>query len=287
MKTVLSLLLFCLTSISVFAQEEAYSRKGEAFVYWGYNRSTYTNSDIHFMGKGYDFTLYNVIAKDAPTPFNEVTSTYINPSLLSIPQFNFRGGYFINDHWAISLGWDHMKYVADDWQTVKMTGTISPIVSSPTIIVDPQYVGTSNNTNVVLNPDRFLHLEHTDGFNYAAVELDRYDRLWTAKKAKNLSLDWLVGAGVGAMIPRSDVHLFSVGANHYWNVSGYGASLKAGLRLDFSRRMFFQTDIKGGFSRLNAIPTTGQDGDYAQQSIWWGEFYGALGYKFGKIKKKK
>lgn len=281
-------LLVLTVKVSQAQEKESYSRKGEYFVYWGYNRSfSYSESDIRFRGIGYDFTLYKAVAADAPTPIQDI-GTYLNPGLLSIPQFNFRAGYFFNDHWCLSLGWDHMKYVVQDWQKVAISGHISPQVSDPAITVDPKYVGdfTKEANTVVLDPDHFLHLEHTDGFNYAALELDRYDRLWTAKN-KKLSLDWLAGMGAGAMVPRSDVHLFGVGANHFWNISGYGFSAKAGLRFDFSKRLFFQTDVKYGFSRLNNIPTTGRDTDYAQQSIWWGEFYGVLGYKFGRHRKNK
>jgi hypothetical protein len=33
---------------------------------------------------------------------------YINPVKMTIPQTNFRIGYFINDHYSIALGVDHM-----------------------------------------------------------------------------------------------------------------------------------------------------------------------------------
>ena len=34
-------------------------RKGAIFLYWGWNRAIYSNSDVHFRGNGYDFTLHN------------------------------------------------------------------------------------------------------------------------------------------------------------------------------------------------------------------------------------
>ncbi|MFM7666857.1 MAG: hypothetical protein ACKO7D_01555, partial [Bacteroidota bacterium] len=57
-----------------FLENESYSgkrkkpknsmAKGTGFVYWGYNRSAYTRSTIHFEGAGYDFSLKGVKAKD-------------------------------------------------------------------------------------------------------------------------------------------------------------------------------------------------------------------------------
>ena len=100
--------LLCISS-SLMAQNSP-NQKGPFFAFWGYNRSAYLNSDIKFVGPGYDFTLENVVAKDAPTPLKEINK-YINPALFSIPQFNFHVGYFIKDNLSVSIGWDHMKYV--------------------------------------------------------------------------------------------------------------------------------------------------------------------------------
>lgn len=265
--------------LSANAQKQPYSRKGEFYVLWGYNRSTYRNSDIHFYGKGYDFTLYNVVAKDKPSPFS--FETYFNPTEFSIPQYDLNAGWFFADHWAVSVGWDHMKYVMVNDQASTISGHISGTVSNPDIPVNPAYVGDYNKTPIVINSNDFLTFEHTDGFNYASVELDRYDRIWKAKNGIQ-GLDWLVGVGAGAIVPRSDVRLFTVGKNNAFNFAGWGTSVKAGLRFDMSRRLFLQADFKHGYTRLFDIHTTGRGSDHAKQSIWFTEGYVALGYKFGK-----
>lgn len=41
-------------------------RKGTWSFQWGYNRDSYTQSDISFHGPGYNFTLKDVVAKDKP-----------------------------------------------------------------------------------------------------------------------------------------------------------------------------------------------------------------------------
>jgi hypothetical protein len=280
----LILLLNSLIFNSLGQDKKPYSRKGEYYFFWGYNRSEYANSDITFKGPGYDFMLQNVTARDLPIPLS--AEEYLDITRLSIPQYNFRYGYFFNDHWAVSIGSDHMKYVMDNDQLSTLTGHISANVSDPAIAVNPIYVGDFDHKPFVINSKDFLTYEHTDGFNYFHVELDRYDRLWKAKN--NIQgIDWLVGVGAGTLIPRSDVRLFTQGRNNHFNFAGYGLSAKTGLRFDISRRFFFQTDVMGGFVRLNNVHTTGRDDiDYAQQSIWFGQFYGALGYKFGKNRVK-
>jgi hypothetical protein len=53
------------------------SRKGEVFLYWGWNRGVFSTSDIQFTGKNYDFTIENAVAHDRQTPFN--TYDYFHP----------------------------------------------------------------------------------------------------------------------------------------------------------------------------------------------------------------
>jgi hypothetical protein len=262
------------------AQHEG--RKGSYNFTWGYNRSNYATSDIHFAGNGYDFTLANVEAADAPTPFDGFT-TYFNPNLFSVPQFNLHVGYFIQDNLSISLGWDHMKYVMVPDQASHISGTIGAQVSNPAFTINPTYVGTYSNTPFTIASKDFLRFEHTDGFNYASVELEHYTSLWKPSVGK-LELEWMNGVGLGAVVPRSDVRLFTLGRNNFWNLAGAGASIKSGLRLNLTKLLFFETTVKGGYTTLWDIRTTGQTGDSADQSIWFGEVYGALGFSFGRKK---
>jgi len=281
MKHLIFLLLLSPCCFNLKAQKTNSSlKKGQFYFSWGYNRSTYANSDIHFEGPGYDFTLANVVAKDFPTPISEI-KTYLNPSLLSIPQFNFHVGYFFKDNWAVSIGWDHMKYVMVNDQLSSITGSISGQVSSPAITVNPNYAGTYQNQAFTINSKDFLTFEHTDGFNYASVEIENYHTIWSSKK-KNSKLDWVNGLGAGLVVPRSDVRLFTVGANHFWNVAGAGASIKTGLRWQFSKKVYFEGIAKAGSTNLWKIQTTGRAVDKASQKISYLEAYGALGFYFGK-----
>jgi hypothetical protein len=44
---------------------------------------------------------------------------------MTIPQTNFRMGYFISDHYSLAIGVDHMKYVLTQNQTARISGTIA------------------------------------------------------------------------------------------------------------------------------------------------------------------
>ena len=223
-----------------------------------------------------------VTASDAPTTFDGF-ETYFNPLLFSIPQFNLHAGYFIQDNLSLSIGWDHMKYVVDDFQNSHITGNILGQVSNPGFAVNPRYVGNFSNAPIVIDPTDFVDYEHTDGFNFAAVELDHYATLWRAGKT-NVQLDWVNGVGIGVVVPRSDVRLFTVGQNNFWNLAGAGASIKSGLRLNLTHLLFLETTLKGGYTDLWDVHTTGRSEDKASQSIWFGEWFWVLGFNFGKTK---
>lgn len=249
-----------------------YSKKGAFYVHWGYNFSSYTKSNIHFTGEGYDFTLKGVKAADRPT---KLSSVYINPKTVSIPQFNFHIGYHIKDNYTISIGWDHMKYVVGIPQTVKIDGYIGNTISEANIDAS-RFAGTYNDEEITLTED-FLTYEHTDGYNFASVAIERNDDIWVAKNQKQ-SLVMETGVDLGLLIPRSDVRLMGVGANHYWNVAGFGASAKVGVKFFFLKRLYLQGTFKAGFTHLGNVYTTGKEySDRAKQNIGFFQQYIVLG----------
>jgi len=261
-------------------------KKGDFYLNWGYNRSWFNKSDIHFSGLGHDFVLYKVKANDRPS---ELSLDYINPAKLTIPQFTFHIGYFISKKYSISIGWDHMKYVAGNFQTVKMNGYVDPSkVSDPGIktnmeILNKKYAtsGIYNQIEVQMTPDDFVRFEHTDGLNYASLEIERYDELWQWSKHEKLGLSLVSGAGVGMIIPRTDAHLFGSGRNHYWNLSGWGASAKVGLQINLTKHLYLQSDIKYGYLQMINIYTSEHpETDKAQQNIVFYENYWIIGFRF-------
>ncbi len=252
-----------------------FSRKGKVYIHWGWNFSWYDRSDITFKGPGYDFTLKNVTAKDRPS---KISLDYINPAQLTTPQFDFRFGYFFKDNYSVSIGWDHMKYVMDIPQKVTIDGYINSSVSNPGITTG-NYAGVYKNQQLEVKDD-MLTFEHTDGLNYVSAEVERYDDIWVAKNKKQM-LAMETGVGAGFVIPRSDVRLFGVGENNFWNFAGYGVSIKAGLKFNVTRKLYFQNVTKAGYIDMNKIHTTGRnDIDRAMQTIRFLENYTAIGYQF-------
>ncbi|WP_422897644.1 hypothetical protein [Polaribacter staleyi] len=266
MKTKVIVGLSLLMTICTFSQENdtkdlkqtnKITNKGKFFLYWGWNRANYSNSDIHFTGKNYDFTLHDVKAKDRQTPFS--FNDYFNPGRITIPQNNYRIGYFLKENYTISIGVDHMKYVMVPNQTVKIDGKINEGTS-----YDRDY----NNDDIVLAED-FLKLEHTDGLNYVNVEFRRFDEIghYFGINHKNFQINLTEGFGAGILYPRTDVTLLNKERHDEFHIAGWGASAVVGLDLTFFKYFFIQSDLKFGYINMPDVRTTIDPTDGATQSF--------------------
>ena len=241
--------------------------KGKMYFYWGGNRDSYTNSDIHFKGANYDFTLYDVAAVDRPVGWH---IDYINPVKMTIPQTNFRVGYFINDHYNISIGVDHMKYVMVQNQSARISGTYPNLYNSTVI----------NNGFVDLTDGSFLTLEHTDGLNYVNSEFSRVDdisKLFRINDTDKIQISLTEGAGAGILYPKTNVMLMRKERHDDFNVAGFGISAKAGINITFFKHYFIQGELKGGYINMPNIKTTFDTADTASQQFMFFERVIAFG----------
>jgi len=282
--------ILCFVNISGYSQDISTNfklhQKGEKFINWGYNRSWFNKSDLHLTGEGHDIILYDIEANDRPS---KLSLDYINPYTWSIPQFNFRMGYFLSDKYSISIGWDHMKYVMLGNQTVNMYGYINPSdVADPLMQENMEYVNSQNSTTglyndqlVMVSDTDFLHYEHTDGLNYASIDVERYDELVQCKKHNKLGVSIVFGVGIGTIVPRTDAHLFGSGKNHFWNIAGWGTSAKLGIQINLRKHIYLQTDFKYGYLQMINVHTSNHKNiDKAQQHIVFYENYWLIGFRF-------
>ena len=259
-----SALLFI--SLSVFSQEtikiqDKYTahNKGKFFVSWGGNRETYSKSDITFKGVSYDFTIYDVTAHDKPKGWH---IDYINPGRMTIPQTNFRMGYFVNDHYSIAIGVDHMKYVMNQDIVVKYSGNYP----------NRNSFGEAVGNNQVLLTEPFLTFEHTDGLNYVNTEISRHDDIsnfFNIEDIDKIQVNLTEGIGTGFLYPKTNAKVFSKQRHDDFHIAGYGASIKAGLNVTFFKHFYIQTEVKGGYINMSDIQTTFSDTDSASQEFFF------------------
>ncbi len=262
-------------SFSSFSQSEDFvsptkftsHNKGKIYIYWGGNRDFYSDSDIHFRGQNYDFTLNNVKAHDKPKGWH---IDYVNPARMTIPQTNLRVGYFITDKYNISLGVDHMKYVMYNEKTVGYSGNYPD---------RGMYGEAISDGNVLLTED-FLLFEHTDGLNYVNVEFSRVDdfsKYLRIRDTDKIQFNFIGGIGAGFLYPKTNSTLMKKDRHDDFHISGYGISAHVGLNITVWKYLFIQTELKGGYINMDNIRTTNSTVDKASQSFMFGESIIAVG----------
>ena len=251
--------------------------KGKLFFYWGWNKAQYSYSDITFKGDDYNFTLYNIAAKDRQNPWD--ADIYLNPTNISIPQTVARIGYFFHDNWNFSVGFDHMKYVMIEQQPATIDGYID--------LNDPvsEFNGVYNNEYIYIDED-FLEFEHTDGLNYINVEISRVDNLgdylkWNSDK---IQLNLIESFGAGILYPKTNSTLLSKQRYDDFHLAGFGLSLKAGVNLTLFNHFFIQTEFKTGYIDMANIRTTNSTSDSASQELFFFQRNISFGYIFQLVK---
>lgn len=256
---VFTLLLSVVTTLSADVLE----RKGKWTFYYGYNRSSYSNSDYRLTGDNYDFTLKNVKARDGQSDI--AVSPYLVPWAWSVPQNNIRFSYFLSNDLSISIGNDHMKYITIRPQTVDFEGSIATGEG-----FDRSGKGSQEIT------DGFLQLEHTDGLNFFSIELEKFVTLWhNAKKTQALSV--FGGPGIALLYPKTNAILFGRARNDDYYLSGTGYSLKLGLEFNFTERYFTRFVVKHGHINMPDVRTTSNSSDKLSQKFDFKETYLVFG----------
>ena len=284
MKTKLFFFFLICVSLSTFAQDEipvqkyAAHNKGKFFVMWGGNRESYSKSDVTFRGKDYNFTVDNMKAHDKPKGWHV---DYINPANMTIPQTNLRLGYFFSDHYSVTIGVDHMKYVMTQNQIANVTGKIDlPADQAGSI-----YNDTYNNTPVDMSQGGaqegggtqgggtpFLIYEHTDGLNYINTEVSRFDDIskWFGlPNIDKVQINLTEGLGAGVLYPKTNTTLLGKERHDDFHISGYGVSAKAGINVTFFKHFYIQGELKGGYINMQDIRTTVSNEDKASQDFFF------------------
>lgn len=240
--------------------KNSYAR-GTLFLYGGYNRSFYTKSDIHFQGNGYDFEMKGSRAYDNP---DRIGAKFVDARIVT-PQFNARIGYYIRDHWAISVGFDQMKYLFADRNEVRLSGTMLD-----TTYPDTEFI-TDRST---------FHYANTGMSSYLRFEVTRTDQ-WFATRSKDFAVSTNLGLGTGALLTYNDFRFAGQEDRHTSSLSGYGISGHIGLRLEFFKHVFLQGNFNGGFlHQLNVKTRPDEPAARAKHHYGYGQVDAVLGFLF-------
>jgi len=264
------LLLFCtiISSNAAGSSDAKSNKKGSFYFYWGYNRSYYSKTNLHFSGPDYDFSLYDLKGADKPTPFGSV---YFNPTTFSIPQYNYRLGYMLTNRFAISGGMDHMKYVVTQNQPTTISGVITQKASD-------KYAGSYLNEPIELKDD-LLMFDHTNGFNFVSLDVEYQQPLFRIWK-DNISI--LLNSGIGGVwvVTKTDVRVMGDGLDNDFHVAGYAMSFKTGPRIEFRKHLFIAGELKGGYATLPSVLIKNNAPEVGNHNLGFLEYYIVVGTNF-------
>jgi hypothetical protein len=148
------------------------------------------------------------------------------------PQYSYELGYYNHKkNWGVEFNFDHIKYYVRPFQLVAMQGSIN---------------NQAYDTDTLLTPD-FLHLEHSDGGNYALLKIVHWRPLLQDAAQKKV-LNLVLKAGAGPVIPKTNSTIMGKHRDDKYHISGYVIALEGGLRYSFSRFLFCQASAKGAYA---------------------------------------
>lgn len=247
-------------------------RKGDIYLMWGYTRAAYSKSTLHFVNHSntyypetgryhdYDFTIYDATAHDRPD-FDKIKDV-IN---ITIPQFVFRVGYYFNNKkdMGVELNYDHTKYIVDNYQKVHVKGNFN---------------GDYVDKDTILDPDNFLHFEHSDGANFWMINFLKRWKVW--QPSRNFNVGLVAKPGAGIVYPRTDVTIYGTRLNNKWHVAGWIVGVEAGLRVEFLKYGVFEFMGKGSYADYTTCLVLGKGNGKANHHFFTGQLTATIGAMF-------
>jgi hypothetical protein len=206
---------------SSLSKEFQPGKRGEFYFSWGYNKEWYTASSIHVKqpSLGNDYSFVKVLATDKPGWDDGLFTKAI-----SIPQYNYRVGYFFKDNWAFEINFDHTKYQVKPDQLLHVKGLVNNVQKDYYVPNnDPQhlYYQLNNGANFLLF--NLVHRKQLSNFN---------------SKWFNLSL--LLKGGVGVVIPHVENSIFGQENDAGFQFGGFAIGGEAAVRATFFKYGFLE-----------------------------------------------
>lgn len=232
----LLIMLMVITPFIAGAQQKTKERKGEFYFSWGYNKEWYTHSDVKVNQPSLNnnYTLKNVISRDHPGWDEGLLSIP-----LSIPQYNYRLGYFFNKKkgLAFEINFDHTKHLIKDGQFVKIAGTLN---------------GRQVDSTINFSEGNGFYYYLNNGANFLLFNIVKRWH-WHESKNGKFTLDALGKAGIGPVIPHVQNSLFGNANDPGFQIGGWNMGVEAGLRATFAKHVYLEFSNKVDYARYSNL----------------------------------
>lgn len=213
----------CVSQVSAQSQEKLFQpgKKGELYGSWGYNKEWYTASSIHVKqpSLGNDYKFVKVQATDKPG-WNEG----IFNKAISIPQYNYRVGYFFKDNWAFEINFDHTKYQVKPDQLLHVQGIQGGApVDKYESNLDHAVLAYQLNNGANFLLFNIVHRKQISNFN-----------------AKWFNLSLYLKAGAGVVIPHVQNTIYGKDNDDGFQFGGFCIGGEAAVRATFFKYGFIE-----------------------------------------------
>jgi hypothetical protein len=232
-RNAISIIAFLVILVPYFvaAQSKHSNRKGEFYFSWGYNSEWYTNSNVRINQPelGNYYLLKHVRAHD-----HEGWNEGLFNKALTIPQYNYRIGYFFKNDLAIEINFDHTKYIIAD-QDVRLTGTLN---------------GSSKpvDTTIAFNAQNGFYYFLNNGANFLLFNIVKRWELYEHPNEK-IRIDMLGKAGIGPVLPHVENSFFGVKNNPDFQFGGWNVGIENAIRATFFRYVYLEFAHKIDYAR--------------------------------------
>lgn len=248
------LLIIALLPFLVYAQEATETqpvkkKKRETFYFsWGYNAESYTRSNIYVSqpSLGNDYVLRDVEGRD-----HKGWNLGVLNQALSIPQYNYRLGYFFNDKkgWAFEINFDHTKFLVQEPQTIHLKGKLN---------------GNATDTLIDFQQANGFYYYLNNGANFLLFNIVKRWH-WVTNKSGNIKVDVLAKAGIGPLVPHVENSFFGNENSPHFQVGGWNTGVEGTIKVTFYNTVFLEYCNKLDYAR------------YSHLSIYEGEVHHAFG----------
>ncbi|MDB0011317.1 hypothetical protein N9E20_00760, partial [Crocinitomicaceae bacterium] len=189
---------FKLSKLSRFRSSRHKNTKeaGTIFCSWGFNRSFYTDSKVHFEGKGHSFDLTNVRAEDNQS--HRFSGNFYNPLDWTKTQYNFKLGYYFKNKWSMTIALDHMKYQIIDNSGATLDGDVTFTTDEYISFNDNLsfYHGNWYSKSVIIDKDYFNY-NTNGGMNYLHLEWAKTAEIYNYNTKRPFVISSVTGFGTG------------------------------------------------------------------------------------------
>jgi hypothetical protein len=231
--SIISLVFFLPLMVTAQAKKK---RKTELYFSWGYNTEWYTRSTLKIdqpaLNNHYNF-------KSIRGHDHRGWDDGLFSKALSIPQYNYRLGYFFNNKkdLGVEINFDHTKFIFSD-QAATIKGTFN---------------GRPVDSTVNFSAPNGFYYYLNNGANFLLFNIIKRWH-WYTNKQENIKIDALAKGGIGPVIPHVENKFFNEPPNKpHFQFGGWNTGVEGALRATFYKHVYLEFAGKLDYARYSGL----------------------------------